>query len=334
MSGSKRKVLIQVLVSAVLLFLVLRRIDLGEGVAALGRLRATTLAAALALSFTAYWGRAARWWMILRRAGVRLGWWTSYRLTLVGIFYGMVTPGRVGEFGRVLHLNAPRSLTVPSVVWDRVIDVILLELLALPAFWWEKAWRGQVLAVYLVLVAVTLALLVVLASARAARLFARLVPRFAGPLGLWQTTSRRILEPRTVLASLAGGLFFYAFNFAGAFLVLRELVPSVSPTLALAFPVIPLIGNLPVAFGGIGLREQVTATVFQEFGAQISLGPVFSLLWFLVMTLIPGLAGLLISRLGGSDAVSATAGARPAAPAPPDADRRHETALPARGDAS
>jgi uncharacterized membrane protein YbhN (UPF0104 family) len=321
MSGTRRKLLLQVAVSVLLLVLLLRRIDLAEGLAALGRLRISTLAAALALSFTAYWGRAGRWWVLLRRAGVRVGGWTSYRLTLVGIFYGMVTPGRIGELGRALHLDAPRSKTIPSVVWDRAIDVILLEMLAVPAFWWESAWRGRVLAVYLALVALTLVAVLVLALPLAGAAVTRVLPRLARPVRQWHETSRGILEPGTLLASLAGGLFFYALNFAGAFLCLRELLPAASPSLALAFPVIPLIGNLPVAFGGLGLREQVTATLFQDFGAQVSLGPIFSLLWFLIMTLIPGLAGLALSRLGRS----ARAGR---------VTDRPEPALPSRGDPS
>ena len=100
MSGGRRKLLLQIAVSVLLLLLLWRRIDLGEGAAALGRLRGQTLAAALALSFLAYAGRAARWWMLLRRAGVRVGAWTSYRLTLVGYLRGgrmtiYTHPGRI-----------------------------------------------------------------------------------------------------------------------------------------------------------------------------------------------------------------------------------------------
>ena len=67
------------------------------------------------------------WWQsLLERAGLVMRTWRSYCLTLVGTFYGLFTPGRVGEFARVLHLDAPRSRTLPSVVWDRVADVVLL----------------------------------------------------------------------------------------------------------------------------------------------------------------------------------------------------------------
>jgi len=123
----------------------------------------------------------------------------------------------------------------------------------------------------------------------------RLLPGTAGPLGRWTAASRGTLGSATFARSLGYGVIFYVFGYASAWLLLRDLAPGVSPRLMLGFPVIPLLGNLPIAFGGLGLREQVSAAVFGRFGAGAVNGTVFSLLWFLTSTLLPGLAGLLLS---------------------------------------
>jgi hypothetical protein len=77
-------------------------------------------------------------------------------------------------------------------------------------------------------------------------------------------------------------------------LLVRDLAPGAPFTLALGFPIIPLLGNLPIAFSGFGLREQVSATLFSQLGTSAAAGPAFSLAWFTVATLLPGLLGIVL----------------------------------------
>jgi uncharacterized membrane protein YbhN (UPF0104 family) len=122
------------------------------------------------------------------------------------------------------------------------------------------------------------------------------LPRASAALRGWSGGATGMLRSRAFARGLAAGLFFYALNFAGAALLLDRLAPGYPPRLALMFPVIILLGNLPVAFGGLGLREQVSAVAFARLGASAAVGPVFSLLWFLVVTVIPALIGLILAQ--------------------------------------
>lgn len=296
---------LQLAVSLGLLALLARQVPLHDAGAAFRRVAPGTLVVAAALAMVGYIGRARRWSLLLARCGVKLSTAASYRLTLVGTFYGMITPGRVGEFARALHVQGPRAAMMASVVWDRVADVLILETLCMPAFVFVPAWRGPLLWAYLGLVAFTLAGVIVLGSPAAARGVGRWFPFLAGPAARWGGHSQSLLRGGASLASFAWGGFFYVFVYAAAWLLLRDLAPGASPRLLLGLPVIPLLGNLPFALGGLGLREQVSASVFRQFGAGAATGAVFSLLWFGVCTLVPGLLGLLI-------AVTPWARARPA----------------------
>ena len=291
--------LIQLAVSGILLALLLRRFPLHEAVGALSQLKPATIAAGVALSLIGYWGRARRWSILLQRCGVHLDALSSYRLTLVGTFYGIATPGRVGELARVLHVPASRAATLSAAVWDRIADVVLLELMCVPAFALVPAWRGALLLAYLALVVATIAGIACLASPRTMALAARLVPVLRHPAARWSETSGQLLRSGIGLASFGWGAFFYVFNYAVAWLLIRDLVPHASPLLLVGLPVIPLLGNLPVALGGLGLREQVSASVFGQFGAGAANGAVFSLLLFTTVTLLPGLLGFLASALPG-----------------------------------
>lgn len=286
---------LQITVSVLLLLVLARRVPFEDASAALLRVRPLTLLGAVALSLVAYWGRARRWAILLARAGIAIRGLASYRLTLVGTFYGLVTPGRIGEFARVLHLDGAPSATLPSVVWDRLADVLLLEVMSLPAFLFVPEWRGPLFAIYLALVVVTVAGALVLDRPEAARAAARVVPWASGPLARWSRGASGVLGSSAFTASLGWGVFFYVFVYTAAWLLLRDLAPGVSPRMMLAFPVIPLLGNLPIAFGGLGLREQVSAAVFSRFGASAATGAIFSLLWFTTTTLVPGVLGLVLS---------------------------------------
>ena len=295
MNRARAGLILQLTVSLVLLAGIARQVPLADAAAAFRRVAPATLVAAAMLALVGYVGRARRWSLLLGRCGVPLAASTSYRLTLVGTFYGMMTPGRVGEFARVLHVPGPRSAMLASVVWDRIADVLILETMCVPAFAFVPAWRGPLLWAYLGLVGFTVAGLLVLGSPVAARWAGRALPFLARPAARWGDHSQSLLRGGASLASFGWGGLFYVFVYAAAWLLLRDLAPGVSPRLLLGLPVIPLLGNLPVALGGLGLREQVSASVFRQFGAGAATGAVFSLLWFGVSTLVPGLLGLLIA---------------------------------------
>ena len=194
---------------------------------------------------------------------------------------------------------------------DRITDVLLLEALSVPAFVLVPAWRGPLLWAYAGVVAATLALLLLLESRTAQSMAGRWLPFAAGPLARWRAASADTPASRAFTAGLGGGLFYYAFNFAAAFLLLRDLAPGAPARLVLSFPIIPLLGNLPIAFSGLGLREHISATLFDGIGAGAATGPAFSLLLFTVSTLLPGLLGLALAATPWAG--SGPAGGRPSA---------------------
>lgn len=295
MKRSHWTLLLQITISVLLLGLLLRRIPLHESAAAMARVRPQSVVLAILLSLIGYWGRSYRWSTLLARAGVRIPAVRSYCLTLVGICYGLVTPGRVGEFARILHLRLPRSQTLPSVVWDRLIDVLLLELMSLPAFVFFPQWRGPMMWLFFGVVAMTILVVLLLDHPRSLLAVGRVLPFARAPLERWSEASSGTLRSPAFLSGLAGGVFFYLFSYAAAWLLVQDLAPGATPLLYLSLPIIPLLGNLPIAFGGLGLRENVSATVFGQLGLGVGVGPVFSLLWFATATLAPGLVGLLLS---------------------------------------
>jgi uncharacterized membrane protein YbhN (UPF0104 family) len=287
--------LLQILVSVALLVLLTRRVRLADVATAASKLTVLPLVLGTLLALVGYLGRAYRWRLLLARVGVPMNMATAYRLTLAGTAYGLVTPGRVGEFARILHVDAPRARMLASAVWDRMADVLLLEIMSLPAFLMFPAWRGWPLVLFLGLIAATGVLAWLLNHPPAFRALATRFPAIRNQVEGFAEASSAAVRNIIFGGALLGGVFFYIFNYTCAYLLIQSLSPGSSPLLLSALPVIPLLGNLPIAFGGLGLREHVSATVFIELGLGAANGTVFSLSWFVTMTVIPGLIGLALN---------------------------------------
>ena len=125
------------------------------------------------------------------------------------------------------------------------------------------------------------------------------VPALAPALGRMMAGTAGMLSDPVFRRGLLRGALFYVFAYSASWLLARDLAPQASPLLLLVLPVIPLLGNLPIAFGGLGLREHVSATLFTGIGLGPAVGTAFSLTWFATVTLVPALVGLVLLRVPG-----------------------------------
>jgi uncharacterized protein (TIRG00374 family) len=110
-----------VCVSLLLLFMLLRKIDLRSLADALARLDIRYLAAAIVLTFASYWLRALRWrYLLIQERPIALS--SLYPATIIGYMANNLFPARLGEFIRAWILAEREKLQVPAVFASLVID--------------------------------------------------------------------------------------------------------------------------------------------------------------------------------------------------------------------
>ena len=119
--------------SAGLLLLLVREVDLGEVLEALGHVRWTLLAAVIVLYFIGAWVRAIRWRLLFREPeGLSLA--HLFAATLVGYMGNNLLPARLGEVARAYVAGRrgglPVGYVLGTVVVDRVLDVVTVVALA------------------------------------------------------------------------------------------------------------------------------------------------------------------------------------------------------------
>lgn len=120
-------------VSAGLLFLLLRQVELAEIWEALEDVRWSLVAAVVALYFVGAWVRAARWRLLFREPeAVSVG--DLFAATLVGYMGNNLLPARLGEVARAYLAGRRGNLSLGyalgTIVVDRVLDVLTVVILA------------------------------------------------------------------------------------------------------------------------------------------------------------------------------------------------------------
>ncbi len=127
----KRKSLIGIVISAVLLFLVFRNVDVAEFKQAMREANYLYVIPAVLLTLLSLWIRAFRWrFLLLPIKSIRIG--RLYSATMIGFMANNLLPARLGEFVRAYILgtkeNVGKSSCFATIVVERIFDGITLLL--------------------------------------------------------------------------------------------------------------------------------------------------------------------------------------------------------------
>ena len=221
---------------------------------------------------------------------------------LGGFAFGVVTPGRVGEYGRALFIRQiPPLKLVGLTVIDKFYNLGCTVAFGLPALltlpYFTGLIKGQLFVSLLVLLAiVNLVLLYLALDPRPVKslIYAAqiMIPKgnriaqLAGGLDRFGTREARM----TLILTLAHYLVYlvqYHFIIAG----FHRLSPVVSIKGAAA--ILFAKSALPIAIGDLGLDQLVSVQFFGQYGTPPEAAFNASILLFAVNVLIPSLAGLL-----------------------------------------
>jgi uncharacterized membrane protein YbhN (UPF0104 family) len=220
----------------------------------------------------------------------------SLRSLLGGFALSIVTPGRLGEFGRCLFVpRRDRLRTLLLNVLDRLLDmwalltfgVVSLFLLVHfpPAIFGVGVWLAE------------LPLLVGLPALIAT--FVALPPwpeRLRAPLSAATPHLLAVRVPRYAALSVAST----ALDLMLFFFLLRSFHPVNIDAALATFPWIVIASGLPISLSGLGVREGMATLLLARYGLPAAAAVDVGLLFFAFNTLLPAAAGGLWLLAGGS----------------------------------
>ena len=285
---------VQAIVTIVLLAVLLRRLDLDALWALFQRLPLWFYLLSLAVVLAGQVAYAWRWRLLLSAAGVRAPFHLVLRHYFVGIFVNNFLPSTVGgDVAKVYYLGRDHGYRVvtASVAIDRLLGVGLLALLAAGALWASPvdAPRLTAAAVASTLIAGAALMLLLITSfgtgglpERVARLGVRAVAA-AGRLQRLRLAMAAPLASPAVIAKAALVVIGYAVAVTVIYLRFTQLQSGVSPPALAMFAVVTattVLSNVPISLNGLGLREQLHASLLAPLGIAPEIAVAISLLLY------------------------------------------------------
>lgn len=292
------KIAMRLIGVGILLFL-LWYFDAAAVAAALRGVSIPHLLAAFLCGYAVVTLRAARWRALARYQGFDYRFGRFLGATLSSYFISIVTPGRIGEFGKALLVGAETRagavrLTV-SVVLDRLWDIAFMLGLGVPVLAASSDRFGiDMTAAYVSLVAATALIVLAFGLWRLSlrwRIWKRMADRFgiADVPGL-AAEARRVFGGK-ILSAVMWTTASWGLLLAMAWLFAASLGLTFSLLYILLFLVAGMLASLlPVTVGGVGTRDGIYVYCFMVFGYTAEEAISFSLL-FLLMHMVFAVTG-------------------------------------------
>lgn len=223
--------------------------------------------------------RAVKWKYLLQFFSIPIPLGQSVKLFWIGLFIGMVTPGKLGDILKVYFIDVAenfRSKALLSVVLERVTDFIILAVVglvsALAVFGWKAEFSKSLFFIFLfgtVLFFVIgqkhyLTDLIQRALSKYAPLLADQFQKlsFKHMLSDWKNADKRLLYVVLILLLFCWFVYFVSRYFL--ILSLHITLSFLDMTACVA--VSTIFALLPISVSGIGTRDVSMIYLFSFYG--------------------------------------------------------------------
>lgn len=248
--------------------------------------------------------KTIRWQGVLRAQATQLQTWPAFTTYFASLFIGFLTPGRLGEFVRALHVSQACKVSsakaFSSVLADRLFDLYALLCVGGTALVILAASKAEYVVLTGSVVLMTFPLIFFIHNTTYAWL-----QRFALKLGRpgrklfsvggWFYEMRldlRRLDVSGLATAIGLTILAYAIFFGQCYLLAQALNLAVGfVTISFAVALGSLVTLLPISISGLGTREAVIVAYLGTVGVTAESALSFSLLVFVTFYVGGGLIG-------------------------------------------
>jgi len=289
-----------------LLSVLIWQLDIAKTGAALRTVRLDFVILAIILTLPMILLKSLRWRDIVLRQGASYGKLPALLAYFGGIFIGLITPGRLGEFSRTLYVMNDCRLSAgkafASVFTDRLFDLYALTLVGGTGLWLMLFNRGwwSLIEFWGFFIILTILMLLILRRAVFRRvcqfiLNLSLIGARKAALSEWLNSFHeglQIMSLKNSLTWLTYTCLAYSIFFFQAYLLARSVDLLVSfPDVIYAVALGSLVTLLPISISGIGTREATVIAFMHTRGIAAEPTLAFLFLFFVTFYIASGLMG-------------------------------------------
>ncbi len=292
----KIKYILQFLGPAILIY-ILFQIDFESLIKQIGLLKWHFLILVIITMILHIITRSLRWQTVLNSLGINISKIQCINLHWLGLFVGVITPGRLGELVKVYFLKNKgfdgfRSFF--NIVVDRVIDILTLLSFGVLIFLFFLKDIGIYVICFGIIVLFVMILIFLLIGQKS--FLNRFLPKDFKEYNRF-TFNKLIkgikgLRIKEIFSFLIYFILAWSFHFTARYFVALSLGLDLSfIDVSVASILMAIVVILPISVAGLGTREAVAIYVFSLFGLNKEIALIFSLLVFSMdlIVLVPGL---------------------------------------------
>lgn len=270
----------------IIFIVILSRIEIPQTVKIIRHIHLEYLFLTLFLLISQVIIKVWRWQLILKTQAIYYKLRDCLSLYWIGLYLSIITPGKIGDFIRVLYLKKDKHPLIPSfftVLSDRAIDLSVILLCGLVSIFIALVpLRQQIIFSSLVILAFILgAIWLWHHPSFFKKLLALIVfPKYRERIRLTLKDFVKILKGLKlrevlnilVVAFLGWGVYFVSYYFLAKSLTIDLPLLKVIVSLSLA----TLVTLLPISISGLGTRDATLIFLFSQWGLSSESAIAFS----------------------------------------------------------
>jgi uncharacterized protein (TIRG00374 family) len=285
----------KIAVSLGLIFYLISKLDIKAIYEAFAQMDIVLLSFSLPFIFLMYLIKARKWQALLNCIDIKIPIRKSLEIILIGTFYGALTPGRAGEVSRAFYIDTEKSRSIPTVIMDRIIDIICLLVLSILSIVFFFQDRNLIYLMILVM-AFFIAGIIIITNEKIVTFIFKAFSQNIEYTENYTRTIREITDDKKVLFSVFSlTLGYYLVNLIVYWIVIKSLSPALNSILAFSLPINIVLGNFPISISGFGVREFVSVMIFNLMNEDAAYGFSCSVVLCFLTLLSPALFGFLLT---------------------------------------
>lgn len=252
-----------------------------------------------------------QWQYLLKKQNIHVSFLYSMKNIFIGYFYGLITPGGIGAYTRVLYLKSKSNESLEKCFLNigifNTIDLISLFFISIiGAFVFSNLFPllFYILFFFCLLWIIFISFLI---RKKTWKWIQNIILRFTilKKYHKWISTSVETLQrslpaKKDVIITWLISIIGWILRFSIFYVILGLFSIEVSYAyVVFIIAIANIIAMIPISIYGLGTRETVLISLFSVFNVSSNVIIGVSLFWFFLIWIIPSIIGIFISFYEG-----------------------------------
>ena len=290
----------------VLLFIILSKVDLLKVFLSLAKINALLLLFVSFLNIPQIFLKSLRWKQMLGTQSIQYNMKNAFVVYWAGIYAGIVTPGKLGEFIKAVYLKSDKGISLSkgmsSVLIDRLFDLYLLIILGFIGIW-KCDILGKLSNISLLLLFILVLFPLVILNKQLAgkvvgliyksvikkkfQLRDKIEERFED----FYNGVHQLINPNLLFSGFLTCIAYMVFFIQCCLIAIAMGISVNFITITLFMSISSLISLVPISISGLGTRDATLIYLFSLIGFKPEIAVSYSFLVFIVFFVCGGLMG-------------------------------------------